>query len=259
MVKLVWNTCMTSLFAACVITAQTGYADLVASIDFDEGSGTTVAETASGLTGTFGFTNAPDETTFPTWVGGATGAEGDHALRFDGVNDLLEFKDPDGLLQMDAAPGVTLEAYILVRGPLNGRKIVFGYGLPGGYSFSVNTDLSLASTTYGKADIFSEAIMPNNYKWHNIAAIFDGATVAFYIDGELSDTVDYANGINPTDGTRLVVGIESVHTATDVSIINPFPGVIDRIRIYNEAIDPAMLGANVITASSSAQDWELAK
>ncbi|MBZ0255796.1 LamG domain-containing protein [bacterium] len=259
MVKSVWKTCMTGLFAACVITAQTGYADLVASIDFDEGSGTTVAETASGLTGTFGFTDAPDESTFPKWVGGATGADGDYALRFDGVNDLLEFKDPDGALQMDAAAGMTLEAYVLVKGPLDVRKIVFGYGLPGGYSFSVNTDLSLASTTYGKADIFSEAIMPNNYKWHNIAAIFDGATVAFYIDGELSDTVDYSSGVGSTEGTRLVVGIESSSTAEAPSIINPFPGAIDRIRIYNEAVDPSMLGANVITASSSADNWELAK
>lgn len=255
MVKSVWKTCMTGLFAACVI-AQTGYADLVASIDFDEGSGTTVAESASGLTGTFGFTAAPEETNYPTWVGGVTGADGDHALRFDGSDDLVEFVDADGLLQMDAAAGMTLEAYVLVKGPLDGRKIVFSYGLPGGYSFSVNTDLSIASTTYGKADIFSEAIIPNNYKWHNIAAIFDGAAVAFYVDGELSDTVDYSSGISATDFTSLIIGIESVESKP---IINPFPGVIDRIRIYNEAVDPSMLGANQITASSSTDNWELAK
>lgn len=247
-----------SVLATLSLTlAATSYSQPILSLDFDEGSGTDVTDSAGGLTGTFGFTFDPLADSFPTWVAGPSGDAGDFALEFDGVDDLVMVDDIDNTLQLDTAAGVTYEAYVKIGGEFDGRKIVFGYGLPGGYSFSVDSDYSVFTTTYGIADIDSEtAIVPNDGAWHHIAATYDGAVFSFYVDGELGGTVDYANGINSTDANRLVIGIESVNF--DAGIINPFLGCIDRVKIYNSVISPDEFDiVETGGATSSLNGWEL--
>lgn len=247
-----------AVIAGICAAATTAQAQIL-SLDFNEGSGTTVTDSASGKSGVFGFAFDPQEANYPTWVGGVSGAPDDYALLFDG-DDIVMIDDPDGTYQLNEAGAFTFEAHILVSTPvLDGRKIIYSYGLPGGYSFSVDADFSAFNTTYGIADIDSEtAIIPNDVKWHHVAAIYDGSVISYYIDGELSATVDYTSGINATEtAQRFLVGLESVNF--DGRIINGFIGAIDNVQVYAEAIDPSALLSATVTAVSSTDNWELAK
>jgi len=246
------------MWSACVLVGAASANAQVLSLGFDEGSGTEVADSASGLTGVFGFSAAPAEDNFPTFVeSGVTGEAGDFALEFDG-NDIVTVDDPDGLLQLNGT-SYTLEAYIRfdgVPGEEQPKSIIYSYGLPGGYAYSIAADRSLFTTTYGIADINpGNAVVPDDGEWHHTALVFDGSSFMFYVDGVLGDTVENS-GPNATEWQRLYIGIEAVSDATDTPL-NPFLGLIDRVTITKEALSPSEF--DMVGGTSSSKHWELMK
>ncbi len=169
---------------------------------------------------------------------GSSGGEKDLAATFDG-SQVTHILDGAGALQL-ADTDYTLEAWVRLDGPLPSRRIVFGYGIPGGYSLSVTPENTLFTTTYGIADIPSSAAIPDDGAWHHVAVVHDNQSeVRFYIDGELGDTVTYTQGVNSTDNQTFYVGNE-------INGVNPWIGGIDRIRISRAAltVDQFDLGAS---------------
>jgi len=242
--------------------APESYAQPILSMDFNEGSGTEVADSASGLSGVFGFDANPVEDNYPEFAEDSpTGEAGDFSLQFDG-NDLVTVVDPDGALQIENVP-YTLEAYIKfegVPGEDQGKSIIYAYGLPGGYAFSIAADRSLFTTTYGIADINpGNAVVPDDGDWHHAAMVFDGATFNFFVDAVLGDSVEDDRGPNAAEFQRLHIGIEQFEDAGE--IINPFLGMIDRVRISLGALTPEEF--NILdedrgqTGDSSSKHWEL--
>lgn len=247
-----------AMWSACVLVGSTAANAQVLSLGFDEGSGTEVSDSASGLTGVFGFSADPVEDNFPSFVeAGPTGEAGDYALEFDG-NDIVTVDDPDGILQLDGT-SYTLEAYLMfegVPGEEQTKSIIYSYGLPGGYAYSIAADRSLFTTTYGIADINpGNAVVPDDGEWHHTALVFDGTSFMFYVDGVLGDTVENS-GPSATEWQRLYIGIEAVSDATD-NPLNPFLGMIDRVKITKEALDPSEF--DLLESTSSAKNWELMK
>jgi endonuclease/exonuclease/phosphatase family metal-dependent hydrolase len=198
---------------------------------FDEGSGTKVTDIVGKLTGTLGAGA-------PTWSSdGPTGQAGDSSLFFNGtkkitVTDTNQIIGTNGLND-----SYTLQAWIKVAvnyAPPQ-RAILFQYDRKPGFSFSINTNRTLHTTTFKIKDIASTAALPNDGQWHHIAVIHtDGANMKFYIDGALVATVAYSSGAGYRTDADITIG-----SADDGA--NPFTGNLARIKFDQRALTPAEL------------------
>jgi hypothetical protein len=166
----------------------------------------------------------------------SSGIATDQAASFDGTqaNHVI---DAGGALQIDNTD-YTLEAWIKIDSPLPSRRIIFGYGIPGGYSLSVAPDNTLFTTTYGIADVPSSASIPDDSAWHHVAVVHENLNeMRFYIDGTLGDSIPYTQSVNRADDPTFYVGHE-------INGVNPWLGSIDRIRITRTALTPDQFDLN---------------
>jgi hypothetical protein len=184
-----------------------------------------------------GLVDDPEAGSLPTLFNeGSSGIATDLAASFDGsqANHVI---DASGALQIEDTD-YTLEAWIKIEGPLPSRRIIFGYGIPGGYSLSVAPDNTLFTTTYGIADIPSSASLPDDGAWHHVAVVHENMTeMRFYIDGTLGDSISYTQSVNRADDQTFYVGHE-------INGVNPWLGSIDRIRITRTALEPDQFDLN---------------
>jgi endonuclease/exonuclease/phosphatase family metal-dependent hydrolase len=204
---------------------------------FNQGSGTKVTDSVAGLSGKFG-------TDAPTWSTNVpTGLAGDFSLYFDGTRSVT-VPDPAQLVGTNGLNGdYTLQAW--VRLPLNfvpsQRMILFQYERRPGFSFSINTNRTLHTTTFKLKDISSSAAVPNDGQWHHVAVVHtDGVGMKFYIDATLAATVAYTNGAGLRTSSAITIGAASEGA-------NAFTGYLDRLRFDNHALAPAQFDFPAIT------------
>ena len=103
-----------------------------------------------------------------------------------------------------------------------------------------------ASTSRCPADLF---VAPNgaDYRWTHLAATYDGLTLALYVNGVLVSSRPVTGRIGATSGP-LQIGGNSIWGEW-------FAGLIDNVRVYNHALLPAEIQANMtapVTATSPA-------
>lgn len=144
-----------------------------------------------------------------------------------------------------STPGITGTGYEIWMGSgANAGKVA-------GNAVAWNT-VSSASQTFSTTGY--NAVASNDGSWHHLAAVFDNTstnkTVTFYVDGinpnaragTFSGTYDFSTGV------ALVIG-----AATNNS--NYFTGQFDNVRIWNKAMTPAELAADITaTVSGPATD-----
>jgi len=70
--------------------------------------------------------------------------------------------------------------------------------------------------------------------WHHVAGTYDGSTLRVYIDGDLENSCSYTGTID-SSAYPVNIGRNSEHTD------RYFNGVIDKVRIYHQAIDVGQL------------------
>jgi hypothetical protein len=133
-----------------------------------------------------------------------------------------------------------------VKLPLNyapsERAIIFQYTRDPGFSFSINTNRTLHTTTFKIKDISSTAAVPNDAAWHHVAVVHNaGANMQFYVDGALAATVAYTNGAGYRTSSEITIG------AADEGA-NWFTGNIDRIRFDNRVLTATELDSIAGTA-----------
>ena len=149
----------------------------------------------------------------------------------------------------------TLQAWVKL--PLNyapsARAIMFQYERDPGFSFSINTNRTLHTTTFKIKDIASTAAIPNDGAWHHVAVVHtDGVNMKFYIDGALAATVAYTNGAGYRVSSEINIG-------ADPAGANWFTGYLDRIRFDNRALTPAELDSSAGTAKPFARTPSLVR
>jgi hypothetical protein len=195
---------------------------------FDEGSGTNLLDIVSGLSGALDMNR-------PLWnADSPTGAPGDRSLSFYGTNRVT-VADPRQIVGPNSTNGdYTLQAW--VRLPSNitpaARMILFQYERYPGFSLSINTDLTLHTTTFQVKDVKSDAAFPNDGKWHHVAVVHrDGIDLKFYVDAVLGDTVAYTNGPGFRTSPEITIGSASGGA-------NSFTGSLDRVSFENVALSP---------------------
>ncbi|MCB1128237.1 MAG: LamG domain-containing protein, partial [Verrucomicrobiae bacterium] len=168
-----------------------------------------------------------------------SGAAGDQSASFNGTaaGGIGYWYDASGMINYDDQD-YTLEAWVKIGeggpSPGNAKGLILGYGIPGGYSMWIREDGTIGGTTYGIVDLFTSAVVPAT-GWHHVAQVHQiGTEVRFYIDGELAQVLPETRGVNPTTDNNLYVGYERGSGAP----LNPFNGLIDRVRISGSALTP---------------------
>ena len=196
----------------------------------------------------------------PVWTNDTpTGMGGDFALAFDLNNPLMRQRVTVdyGATPIDLGANNTnyaLEAWVkLPTRLINERMVIYrSDGLAPRISLSVNNNRTLHTTLLGNTDFTTTVVIPNDNRWHHIAAVMeDYARVRFYLDGNLRQTVNRTAAGIPSDGgtPQLLIGMES-----DTRYLR---GIVDRVRIHNNALTnstldfPAIPGLARITSHPS--------
>jgi hypothetical protein len=205
---------------------------------FDEGSGTTAADsssTGSDLTLVNGT----------AWVPGRSGT----AIRFDGVNDLARAV---GSNAFDSLSAVTVSAWIR---PSSGGEAGKGrivdkansvtptngwifYLSANGTGLSFLADYS--STNLARSAAAGSIAMDT---WQHVALTWDGGAsasgVRMYVNGA---EVAYSSSVNGT-GSRVTDALEELKIGNDKSTARTFNGAIDEVRVWNRVLSPAEIAA----------------
>jgi len=106
----------------------------------------------------------------------------------------------------------------------------------------------LTVTTYGILDAHSNAVIPNDMKWHHIAAEHQqGVELRFYVDGQLGDHMDYTGGVRMADVLNFYIGCEAGLGMT-------YTGFLDRLKITRGAVPQDQLD---YFEPAAVEEWSL--
>lgn len=188
----------------------------VAAYSFDEGSGSTAADSAGNHDGTIAKA---------TWTTGKYGS----ALNFNGADALVSVANAADL---DLTGAFTLEAWVR-PGSLSAARPVISKGETSkgasGYLLSAKHTANSAGyvASSGSAAEVAGPALPTN-AWSHLTLTFDGANLRLYVDGKLAATkTGVAIAVKATSAP-----LEIGHSAFG----GYFEGRIDEVRIYNETL-----------------------
>jgi chitodextrinase len=204
---------------------------LVAAYSFDEGAGSIVND-ASGKGNTGTLANA-------AWTsGGKYGG----ALVFNGTSTLVNVPDSPSL---HLTRGMTLEAWLNPSSANNVFEDVI-YKATDNYfleASSPNNGVPVFGGTFSPSLLYGTAALTAN-TWTHLAATYDGATMRLYVNGlqvaSRARTATIATSTNP-----LQIGGDSLYGQF-------FQGTIDEVRVYNAALTPAQIQADMNTPLAGA-------
>jgi hypothetical protein len=202
----------TSSADVLVTVDNAGPSGLVAAYAFDEGTGTTVADSSGNdNTGTLG--------TGVTWTVGRFGS----ALAFDG-GARVTINDSPSLHLTDA---LTLEAWVKPSAVTAAWRDVIYKGNDNYYLEATSDSAGVpgAGGTFGTT--YGTAPLPAN-EWTHLALTYDRVEVRLYVNGALVSSVPRTTAI-ATSTNPLELGGDSIFGQY-------FEGAIDEVRIYNRAL-----------------------
>ncbi|MEX0774571.1 MAG: LamG-like jellyroll fold domain-containing protein [Phycisphaeraceae bacterium] len=193
----------------------------VAYWNFDEGTGTSAADSAGSVNDAGTLTNGP------TWTTGASGG----AIQFDGTNDYVIASNSTDLAfsgamtvaawaKSDTANWNTYGMLVSRRSqfilhPASGGKVLQFYVYIGGQAKGVAYDLATDSIDLTQ--------------WHHYAGTYDGSSLKLYVDGQLKATVSQTGTMDSTTN--------SAYIGRDSTMARYFDGAIDEVRLYNTALN----------------------
>jgi len=191
---------------------------LVGHWKFDEGSGTTAADSSgSGNTGTLMNMEESD------WVTGISGT----ALSFDGVFEYVDFGDAD---EVEGLTGMTLSMW--VQFPV----------IADAWDEIATKEDAWYFTTGPTGDVFFAEVhgIPVSVEsaplalgqWYHVAFTWDGTEMAIFVDGVEQDRTD-AVGSMPTSNHPLTIAARRSGGGDPGEF---FRGKIDEVRIYDYAL-----------------------
>ncbi len=205
---------------------------------FDEGSGTTIADSVGSNTATLiDGTWSSDVPIVPfTNV---------HSISFDGIDDYVL---RSGVVTT-ATDNVTLAAWVKWQGPNNAggiQAVVYnGNTATSGYGIYMDNNGDVSILIGGVTFIGTDVTLTVDNKWHHIAAERNNGTWLIYLDG-VQQNVTSANTATPyVPLGNLTIG---ARTTGDNEF---FHGLIDDVRIYDQALSAADIQA-LITVDPAA-------
>ena len=220
----------TTSAAVTVTVSNTATPGLVASLGFNEGSGTTTFD-SSGANNNGTLTNA-------TWA--AAGKFGG-ALSFNGTSSWVTVADAASL---DLTNGMTLEAWVNPTA-LSGWRTALLKETAAGLSYALyannNTPNPAVTVQIGGGDRTASGTsqVPTN-TWTHLAATYDGAQLRLYVNGTLAGSRAQTGNMT-VSSAPLRIGGNAVWSEF-------FAGLIDEVRVYNRALSAAEIQADMNAA-----------
>jgi dihydrofolate reductase/chitodextrinase len=215
--------------ASATTSAVSGNPNLVAAYSFNEGSGTTVAD-SSGNNNTGTLVSA-------TW---STAGKFGNALSFNGTNARVNIPDAASL---HLTAGFTLEAWVNPSSAPSGwRDIV--YKPNDNYFLEASTNTNLpgggVSLTNGQEPLVSGGSRLAANTWVHLAMTYDGTNLKYYLNGALLNTTTQTGTI-VTSTNALMIGGDTIYGQY-------FAGLIDEVRVYNIALTQAQIQSDMNAA-----------
>ena len=202
---------------------------LVAAYSFNEGTGTTVADSsATGNNGTIGTA---------TWT---TAGKYGNALVFNGTSARVTIPDSPSLR---LTAGMTLEAWVYPQAVSNAWRDVV-YKVNDNYYLEATSKTSsrpAGGGTFagsGTTTVYGTAALAVN-TWTHLAVTYNGATLTLYVNGVLASSQARTGNI-ATSTNPLSIGGDSIYRRY-------FQGRIDDVRLYNVARTQAQIQTDMNT------------
>ncbi|MHC4533816.1 MAG: LamG domain-containing protein [Planctomycetota bacterium] len=215
------------VLALCFV-ADIANAEMVGYWKFDEGSGNVAYDLSD-------YTNDGAINGGPEWVAGKIGA----ALDFDGSDDYVDCGNHPSLNINDK---ITVAAWVKTTSTAHGYFVSKGtawdeighYAIGQEYNVPLTFQLEIAGS--GGAVELDSNVAVNDGQWHYIVGTYDESVLKVYVDGVEENTM---TGINSLTGSA--VGGLTIGQRGSGNIIG---GIIDEVRIYNQALtEPEILAA----------------
>jgi chitodextrinase len=210
------------------VTTSATNPNLVTALSFDEGTGTTVTDLSGyGNNGT--VTNA-------TWS--ASGKFG-KALTFNGTSAVVTVPNSASL---QLTSGMTVEAWVYPTGTNTGWRDVI-YKADDNYYLEASTSNGTPGIGIVVGGQHTEAITPTPLAantWTFLSATYDGTTLRMYVNGTQVGSQPVTGPI-VTSNNPLQIGGDSLYGQY-------FSGMIDEVRVYNTALSPAQIQADMAMA-----------
>mgnify|MGYP000932915737 CR=1 FL=1 len=189
---------------------------------FDEGNGTTVANSGTNATATGVLTNGP------TWTNDGKFGK---ALTFDGSDDYVNITSDSSL--SGSLDRLSLTAWFKTSLVDTSQQWVAGnMSSSGGYRIMVYNNQIMATlrkdnATYSSVLTSASGMADGN--WHYVAITYDKDIGLFklYIDGKLSGTTSWSETVGA--GNNLNIG-------RVINFIGAFNGQIDEVKFYSSAL-----------------------
>jgi prepilin-type N-terminal cleavage/methylation domain-containing protein len=186
---------------------------------FDEGSGTSTADTVGSNSGM--LANGP------AWRSGSDCVSG-NCLSFDGTNDYVKTAVN---FSNEANSAITLEGWVNSDVITNHGSYYRRIIIPGGNQYFSLVLNGGKITVYYNNGVQRELNAPDVVlagRWYHVVGMYDGANVKLYIDGVQ---------INSTASSLAAIASGPVHIGVYSDEVNGWwDGSIDEVRIYNAAL-----------------------
>jgi len=173
-----------------------------------------------------------------------------YALSFDGTNDYVDLGD---ITELNSVAAFTVEGW-LNQTDVTATEDIFTKVNDGDNDIRVRTDASTLYIEVGSgSDAYGSVTTPfSNTTWHHWAIVYDGVggtdadRLKLYIDGVATPIVLAFTGTIPATTAGL-----STYDAYLSTIVNPFTGYMDEVRIWDVARTGVQINAsyNKIIAS----------
>lgn len=245
----IWNTARsaTQVKDGMYGSIPTNTTGLAAYYRFNEGSGTTVANASNSTVAT---PSSDGTLVSGSWLANSPVRFAENALQFDGTDDFFK----TGTSTDYESASSTVECWVRTE-QLVGNACILGYrSATTRYSFHMN------ATTIGMWNGSSYSTISHTFspgQWYHLAFVMTSASTQIFVNGvSIGNTANVRSNVT---GVEFFVGVAMSNT---LSIMEPFKGAIDDIRVWNIAktgpqIQSAMLGNLTGTETNLVRYWSM--
>ncbi|RYE18345.1 MAG: hypothetical protein EOP51_22145, partial [Sphingobacteriales bacterium] len=230
----VWNTARTATQVKDGMygTVASGTANLRAYYKLNEGTGTTANNNSTSPDVTASSEGTLQNGT--TWLASSPVQGKENGLHFDGTDDHIKTPTSTDYESTDA----TIECWVRTE-TLSGNACILGYrSVNTRYSFHMNaTTIGMWNGSAYKT--ISRSFTPG--QWYHLAFVITASATTIYVNGTSIGTT--GNVRSNVTGVEFFIGVAMSNT---LSIMEPFKGAMDDIRVWNVARTATQIQNNML-------------